>query len=514
MSERQTAGTTTPAAGAMWSEDQRESRATIGRRLDIYGSFQAVMGQFTGGVFLTGYALALHADAPLIGLLAALPLSVKLTQLYTSWHIERAGHWRRLAVSSAVISRALFVLAAMIPFLLPANIVQAWALVVVVGLSAFAGSVFDLAFLTWMAELIPASVRGAFLGERSRVTGLVGQGVALLAALGLDRWRSSQSGPGGFSLLFVLAAVIGISGLFFLRRVPTPRRSHSRMMEEPVTHALTAPARDRNFRWLLAFIALWHFSIGMVGPFVTVLMLRELALPFVVVTTFSVLTNIIMSLAQSYWGQLGDHFGSKTALRIGTYFVTSTMLVWLFVAPDRIWPIVVVQVFSGFGWAAYHANLNNLVLKLAPPDRRPSYIASLGAVSGTAEAVGPIVGGVILASAGSLGANVLTPYYVLFTVSFVLRAVATALPGYVHEPGGVPVGRMMRVMARFRSMNTAEPFEPIFNYTYTHVARIADFIAREHPVAPGEDSRRQTAESRGNSEGSGGRVQGSGTSSR
>ena len=65
-----------------------------------------------------------------------------------------------------------------------------------------------------------------------------------------------------------------------------------------------------------------------------------------------------------------------------------------------------------------------------------------------------------------------------------LRAVATALPGYVHEPGGVPVGRMMRVMARFRSMNTAEPFEPIFSYTYTHVARIADFIARERPVAP------------------------------
>lgn len=492
MNESQTAGITTPAAGGVWSDEQRESRAAIGRRLDIYGSFQAVMGQFTGGVFLTGYALALHADAPLIGLLAALPLGVKLTQLYTSWQIERAGQWRKLAMSSAVISRALFVVAALIPFLLPPNIGQAWALVLVIGLSSFAGSIFDLAFLTWMAELIPASVRGAFLGKRSRVTGLVGQGVALLAAFGLDRWRSSQSGPGGFSLLFVLAAVIGLSGLFFLRRVPTPRRSHSRMISEPVTKSLTVPGRDRNFRWLLIFIALWHFSIGLVGPFVTVLMLRELGLSFVVVTGFSVLTNITMSLAQSYWGELGDHFGSKTALRAGTYVITSTMLIWLAVTPDRIWPIVLVQGLSGFGWAAYHANLNNLVLKLAPPERRPSYIASLGAVSGVAEATGPIVGGVILASARSLGANVLAPYYLLFIVSFVLRAVATALPGYVHEPGGVPVGRMMRVMARFRSMNTAEPFEPIFSYTYTHVARIADFIARERPMAPAEPVEHET----------------------
>jgi MFS family permease len=484
MNGSQTAGTTTPTAGGVWSDDLRESRAAIGHRLDIYGSFQAVMGQFTGGVFLTGYALALHADAPLIGLLAALPLGVKLTQLYTSWRIERAGHWRALAVRSAVISRILFVAAAMIPFVLPANVGQAWALVVIIGLSSFAGSVFDLAFLTWMAELIPASVRGAFLGERSRVTGLVGQGVALIAAFGLDRWRSSQSGPGGFSLLFVLAAAIGLSGLLFLRRVPTPRRTHSRVVGEPVMQSLTVPARDRNFRWLLVFIAVWHFSIGLVGPFITVLMLRELALPFVVVTAFSVLTNIIMSLAQSYWGRLGDHFGSKTALRAGTYLVTSTMLIWLAVTPDRIWPIILVQLLSGFGWAAYHANMNNLVLKLAPTERRPSYIASLGAVSGVAEAAGPIVGGVILASFRLFGAHTLAPYYILFIVSFVLRALATALPGYVHEPGGVPVGRMMRVMARFRSMNTEEPFEPIFSYTYTHIARIADFIAREHPLAP------------------------------
>ena len=118
-------------------------------------------------------------------------------------------------MTSAAASRLFFVLAALIPYVLPPNIIQAWALVVVIGMSAFAGSIFDLAFLTWMAELIPAGVRGAFLGRRSRITGLVGQGVALLAAFGLDRWRSSQSGPGGFALLFVLAAVIGLSGLAF-----------------------------------------------------------------------------------------------------------------------------------------------------------------------------------------------------------------------------------------------------------------------------------------------------------
>jgi hypothetical protein len=43
---------------------------------------------------------------------------------------------------------------------------------------------------------------------------------------------------------------------------------------------------------------------------------------------------------------------------------------------------------------------------------------------------------------------------------------------------------MVRVMARFRSMNTMDPLEPMFTYAYTHIARIADFIARERPLAP------------------------------
>jgi MFS family permease len=246
---------------------------------------------------------------------------------------------------------------------------------------------------------------------------------------------------------------------------------------------LITPLRDENFRIFMSFAVLWHVALGVSGPFLLVFMLEELQLSLLAVTALTSLTSIVAAGTMTYWGKLGDHFGAKTVLRAGTYLIMLPTILWIVVTPGRTWPILVIQLVSGLGWGAYNTNVNNLVLKLAPESRGPSYVASLGAVAGIAEAVGPLVGGVILASARSWTPSTLLPYYVVVLIAFVLRAVATFVPGHVHEPGGVGVGRMVRTMGRFRSMNVEEAFSPLFTHVYTHVARLADFIAREPALA-------------------------------
>lgn len=67
----------------------------------------------------------------------------------------------------------------------------------------------------------------------------------------------------------------------------------------------------------------------------------------------------------------------------------------------------------------------------------------------------------------------------MVAISFVSFALATPLLGTVFEPGGATVGRMLRVMGRFRSMNIEYLGAFLFEHVYTHVARIADFVARD-----------------------------------
>jgi MFS family permease len=182
-----------------------------------------------------------------------------------------------------------------------------------------------------------------------------------------------------------------------------------------------------------------------------------------------------------YWGRLGDHFGTKPVLRIGSYLIALFPILWLFTAPSRLWPLVVAQVLSGLGWSAFHVSLSNLTLKLSPEERRPSYLASFGAASGLAEGIGPIVGGGALALAQSLSIGSTTAYHVMMVVQFVLYAVVTMVPSWIDEPGGTAVGHLIRVMARYRTMDASCPVKLIFEYAYTHLARLADLVAREFP---------------------------------
>jgi MFS family permease len=454
----------------------------VGRLVDAHAVSHTIMVQLTGGVFLTAFALALGASPLLIGVLAALPFIVKLSQLYLSWRIEKLGHWRRTAFRGALFGRTALLFSGVVPLAVAAATdgpAAAWVLAAIIAAFSLGSTVYELGYLTWLAELIPESRRGEFWGRRGRLTGLTALVMGVIAAAVLQRLQGGRADPAPFGWLYALGAATGLAGLLFLRRVPDSRRQQTRLTEPEVGAALAKPLRDRNYRWLLGFIAWWGFAGGLVAPFFTVFMLQDLGLPILGVTLLTTITGTTMSLVQLYWGRLGDRFGAKTVLRTGTYLVTLVPLLWLLVDASRIWLIVVIQLVAGLGWGAYHLSLNNLILKIAPAPRRASYLATFGAVNGTAESVAPIAGGALLVAlqAGGLASD--EAFRLMTGLSLLLFATATPVLAFVHEEGASSVGRMIRVLGRFRSMDSAFPQGMLFENVYTHVARLADLVARE-----------------------------------
>jgi MFS family permease len=472
----------TAPAPRLWTADAQSSWKSVGRLVDAHNILQTVMTQLTSGLFLTGLALVLGANELLIGVLAALPLAAKLGQLYLSWRIERAGHWRRTALSSALVARLPLLIVAALA-LAPPSAITLVLLVIALGCAAIGGSAFELSFLTWMAELIPEPLRGVFWGRRGQIGGAVGTAATLVAAwlLGDASPASANFPRARLGVIIAVGALAGLGGVAFLRCLPEPRRLRTREHETPLRETLTAPLRDLNYRRLLVFSAVWSFTSGFMAPFYTVYMLRELRFSFFAVSVLTAITSTLMAASQVHWGRLGDHFGTKPVLRIGSYLITLAPLLWLLAAPHRLWPLVLVQVVSGFGWSAFHVSLSNLTLKLAPESSRPSYLASFGAATGVAEGIGPIVGGAALAIAQSAAIGSTTAYHAMMVLQFLLFAAATTLPSWILEPGGTAVGHLIRVMARFRSMDASCPVKLIFEHAYTHLARLADLVAREFP---------------------------------
>ncbi len=466
----------------LWSDDAGASWSRVGRLVDVNAIAQTVMVQLTGGVFLTGFALALGAGPLTIGVIAAIPLATKVAQLFLSWWIERSGHWAGAALAGAAVSRLSLLLVPAIVTLSALGGARLTLFVAVLALSSLAAAVYELAFLTWMAELIPEPLRGVFWGLRGRNAGLVGIIASIIAALTLDRDGIGSSATlTRLGIVFAAGAFVGCLGIGFAAQLPPPRRKHSRDHQHKLGRVLAAPLRDANFRRFLGFSGLWSFSAGWMAPFYMVYMLEQLHLSFLAVTLFTALTNVLMATTQTHWGRLGDHFGTKPVLRIGGYLITLTPLVWLMTSPERRWPVVIVQVLSGIGWSAFHVSQSNLSLKLAPERRRPSYLAAFGALTGVAEGAAPVIAGAALSLIAAGKVPSIPAFRAMMVAQFLLFAVTTVIPSWIIEPDGRAVGHLIRVMARFRAMDASRPVALLFEHGYTHLARIADLIAREFP---------------------------------
>ena len=511
---------------ALWTEAETRTE-DVARWVRADAATHAVMIQWTtSGAFLTAFALLLGAGPTFIALLAGIPLVAKLSQLYASWHIERAGRWRRTALTAAAIGRGapfLLLPIALLPdALLPAPLRLALVLAVVL-VTGLGVAVFDVAWLTWVAELVPPRVRGVFLARRAKLFGLTGVGASLAAAVVLDQWRAGRGAAGAvapaadgtalaYGVLFAAAALVGLSGLRYLQRVPEPRRTVSRAVGPTMREAFAAPIRDRGFRPLLAFAGGWGFAMGFAGPFFTVWALQGLGLSLLAVTALTASTNLTAAVAQPFYGRLADRFGAKAVLRAGTLLYVLTPLPWLLAdagSPLGAWglwvPLVLLHLASGLALAAVDLAAMPLVLTLAPTARRASYVASFNAVLAAAQAVAPLLGSGLLAVLLAGGTAPEDAFGLLFVAAAMLRALVGASLGRVEDGAGVSVARMIRVLGRARTRQRhrlataraarrglrqglhrrlgmpALPLQPVFAATYTHLARVAEFVAPECP---------------------------------
>lgn len=440
----------------------------------------AAFTQLTSSTPLTGLALALGAGPAAIGLLTSLPQLAKLSQLYISWRVERAGHWPRSAIRGAIVGRLTIGLAIVALFLPIPREAQLAVLIGAMTLSAVGSATFELAFLTWMAELVPSRIRNAFFANRTRTMNVFGMAMALLAAGLLDVWtRDHPHSLAGFATVFGFAMTFGAISLLVMRGIPHPRRQQTRMQEVRLRDALAGPARDRGFRPLLWFAAIFGIGIGLLSVHLTVYLLQELALPFIVVTALSATATFTSAVTNPFWGRLGDHFGTKTVVYAGALLLCTNPLMMLGVPALGVWLVVAMHVISGIGTGAFSSPMNSLVLSIAPPAARPSYLAAFTAAYAAGQAAGAMLGGVSLRFAGAAGLDAGESFAVLFLLAALVRLGGSQLLGHVREPGAAAVGHMIRVVARARGMTAPLPVDPLLRYGSLHLARVADLVARE-----------------------------------
>ena len=154
------------------------------------GCVSTLHGTMVGGSLLTAYALAIGATDFHIGLIAGFTMVANVGLLIGAYATLRRWSRKPVVAGAALISRMLWALLAVIPFLPLSTGARVWSFLAVV----FAAQTFlQMAvnpWSDWIADLAPENIRGRFFGMRNAVCGGVGMVGAICVGRAYDALKA------------------------------------------------------------------------------------------------------------------------------------------------------------------------------------------------------------------------------------------------------------------------------------------------------------------------------------
>lgn len=423
-----------------------------GLRISAFeGAFAQIHINLTGGIFLSGLALYLHATDFEISLLSAIPALCAPLAFLSGWLVYLTGSRKAVTTATSALARGLFFIPAFI--LLLKGSFNMRSLLVIIGAFNAMIVITGNTWTSWMSDLVPRNRLGRYFGIRNTVTGIVGMVISYAGAWFLDIFKAQERLAEGLGWIFLVASTASLVNAVLLVFQPYPRRQRQTFrMDE----SFLVPLRDRKFRKLLVFLAFWFTTSGVASPFYGVHMLENLKMPYSQAAIYGVAAGILSLLFQLVWGRVIDRIHPKPVLQINFFGISFLPLLWLFATPHFYLPIWVDSVITGIFWTGVNASLFTLMLGSITEQRlKESYIALYSTVVGVCSFVSAFLGGVIAESLAGFRLELFgftfINYHILFLAASLARIAALPLLARVDDPGVPSVKITLAAMGDYAS---------------------------------------------------------------
>ncbi|HYO26605.1 MAG TPA: MFS transporter [Lacipirellulaceae bacterium] len=391
-----------------------------------------------------------------ISWILAAPSLAGLVRLAAPAWIDCLGSRRRFCVAafgaSAAVLAAMPLLAS--PAMIPspraarAGIIATW-----VGYHVLE-ALGVVALWAWLADIIPAPIRGRVLGRREawlNIGAVVGGAAAIAATMLWPRhgeWWLGQSmaeatlefqayaacGMAGATAM--AAAAIGLLGIVDLPRGPwaAPRASRGLTLSN-----LWGPLRDEGFRRFMAFGLWFSFSNGVIQTPQSIYPIGPLGFSFAAKKTLDGASRALKAALLPWVGRRVDRRGSVRTLAVSQAIIATAPLFLLWATPINPWWILGAYA-CWLAYAGHDVTLNNLMLSFSPPGQAARYSAAWLAWTQFAFAISVLAGGMLfdLLEASSmslaLAGRPLNHFAILFTAGWLLKALGVPLATRIRPP--------------------------------------------------------------------------------
>ncbi len=316
----------------------------------------------------------------------------------------------------------------------------------------------SLATVTWssaIAEVVPDRLAARYFARRNLIFGAWTLLVVLAAGQFVGRMGNTLT---VFGVVFFLAGLGRLMGLFFLNRMTFPGAVRQVRDKGIGLASLWQVLRDRNYLWLALFVGLWGMALNFAMPFYTVFLVRHLNYGVDDVVLFTTLSSLGGLLTLKGWGRLCERFGNRPVMQVcASIWAVSALLTWGVARPGFTAHLYAGYIIAGAMTAGFQLTQFNLMVRLAPPEPRPAYVAVFLALTSFLTALGPVLGGQVLRflplDLGSVGGVQVWSFHAVFVLSALACLVVTAVIGRVCEPAELPATSVWREMSTMRAFN-------------------------------------------------------------
>jgi len=304
------------------------------------------------------------------------------------------------------------------------------------------------AWWSWMADLVPESIRGHFFGRRATTIRLINTLWFLAITLALDHIKV-------VSVFYVYAAVFALGGLAgvidIACHILMPEPAKGRDVPRLGWREFTEPLRNRNFLSFSLGIGAWSFAASVLGPFVAPYVTADpaqggLGAPMTWLGINATLAQIVMMLTGTQWGIVMDRFGRKPTTLLGSIHPLISWASFFFMTRAN-YPYILVAtgLVTGLLASAFWDGSAQLMLTLTPPKNRNAYISWHLALAAIIASGGSVLGGYLSDALHGFHAELwsgftIGGFHIVALVSFALSLLSVFLLARIREGREKPVG--------------------------------------------------------------------------
>jgi len=398
-------------------EDRAQKERTM--KLSIKeGSFSSVMSGF-GDSYISPYALSLNASASQVSFLSSFSgLLSPIAQIFGSKLMEKYPR-KKLVVFSVFFHALMWIPIALLSLLMwKGLLVNSLPIILIIFYSIYGifGALASPAWFSLLGDVVPESIRGRYFSKRNRIC----NSIALICTLGasfiLDLAKTRGFILFAFSTLFLIASITRFISCYFFTKHYDPEFKLEKGYYFSFWQFIKK-APFNNFGKFTIYIGLMNFAVNVAGPLFTVYMLRDLKFSYLTFTVVNISATLVTLLLLPLCGRISDKYGNRQLLKLGTIIVPILPALWIF-SKEPLYLILVPQLLSGVGWAAFNFATSNFIYDTVTPQRRGICVAYYNLVGGIGTFLGCAVGGILVQYLNISFMNVIL---FIFLISTVLR---------------------------------------------------------------------------------------------